>query len=299
MTGTAARFLLAIVAMGAMLSAAPAVAQVAEAQRLLNAMSLEAGPVDGAAGPATIKAWQAFLSHRGLPLDTPITAETIKELRGITNPPMPKASGMRFETVGRGFVGTHSYRLFDDDPTKFCVTVQKGDYDPVSYRDSGSAMERQYGFPLRKQRAELLDTTTRRNDRSYTVDFDVMVDSWAAGIILQVHRGGSGGGMNLSTNSQAIVLTAGGQLENVSVLRGDYVGKWHAFRLVFYPAGDGQSWFRIYVDGSLALDTSDRNPRYPMASANLHFGLYRGQVQEPATACYRNIRLSQGDLGAP
>ncbi len=279
--------------------ALPAAGQVAEAQRLLNSMSLDAGPVDGVAGAGTMKAWQAFLQHRGLPLDLPINSETIKELRGIMEPQMPKARGLRFENVGRGFVGEHSYTLFPEDPTKVCFTVRKGDYDPVNYQNSGSANERQYGFPLRKQRAEIQAREELKPDATYTVDFDMMVDSSTAGIIFQIHRGGSGGGMNLSTIGERIVLTAGGELEMVPVLSGDWPGKWHSIRLVFHPATDGQSWFRIYIDGEQTLDTSGRNPRYPMQGAQLHFGLYRGQIPTEANACYRNIAFAKGDLGDP
>lgn len=281
------------------LSSSAALGQVAEAQRLLNSMSLEAGPVDGVAGPGTMKAWQAFLQHRGLPADLPINATTIKELRGVMEPPMPKADGLSFENVGRGFVGEHSYELFPDDPTKFCVTVRRGDYDPVDYRQSGSASERQYGFPLRKQRAEIQATSELPPDATYTVDFDMLIDSPTAGIIFQIHRGGSGGGMNFSTINDRVVLTAGGDLELVPVLTRDWLGQWKRLRLVFHPARDGNSWFRVYADGEQLLDTSGRAARYPMHGATLHFGLYRGQISSEATACYRNIRLARGDGGAP
>jgi hypothetical protein len=289
---------LVIVAAMTMLTVFPAAAQVAEAQRLLNAMSLDAGPADGVAGPKTLKAWQTFLAHRGLPVDTPIDAESVVILRGQTKATMPRAEGLDLRIVGGRFPSIDSYQLDPHDPSKFCVILKPGDYDTVDYRDSGSAMERQPGFPLRKQRAKITGQDLLVG-RTYTADFELMADNALGGVMFQVHRSGSGGAIFLSGTPNSLIITAGDELQNVPAYWGDWVGRWLKLRFVFHPSPDGDSWVRIYVDGTQTLDTSDRNPHFPMKAAFVTFGAYRGNVATPTTVCFRNISLSEGDLGAP
>lgn len=281
-------------------SATPALGQVAEAQRLLNATSLDAGPADGVAGPKTMSAWQTWLAHRGQSPDTPITAETVAELRGDTNPVLPTAKGMSdFQTVGRGFARFDSMEVDPDDPSSFCVNLRAGDFDTVDYSDSGSAMERQAGFALRKQRAEVQTIDSLPLNQTYTMDFKVMLDHALAGAFFQVHRQNSGGGIMLSTHSNSIRLQMGDELNQVAVYRGDYLNRWLEIRVVFYPGSAGDTWVRIYIDGEETLDTSDRQANYPMQMAYPHFGLYRGNVSAASNACFSDIVLSRGDLGAP
>lgn len=276
----------------------PAVAQVAEAQRWLNRLGLDAGPADGVAGPRTLKAWSDFARHRGLPEDAPLDAAALEELRGQQNARMPKAKGIKLEVVGDRFPSRDTYRLDAGDPTAFAVTLRPGDYDPVDYR-GGSAQERQRGWSLFKQRAELSSQTLKAG-RIYTVDFEVMVDNAAAGTIFQIHRGGSGGAVMLQVFPDAIRANMNEAVQNALVHQGDLFGKWLAIRIVFFPDPKGNSWIRTYVNGELTLDTSSIAPLYPMHEAQLRFGLYRGSGRGlSTTAMFRNIALMEGDQGAP
>ncbi len=277
----------------------PAHAQVAEAQKLLNALGLNAGPADGVAGQNTMRAWQEFLAHRQLPLDTPLDAAGLAELRGQTDVTMPRAEGLELWLSNGRFPSKDTYRLDPEDPTAFVVTLRPGDYDPADYSQSVEVQELQHGWNLTKQRAEIKSRELKAG-QTYTVDFEVKVDNVAGGTFFQIHRGGSAGGVMLGTFPDSIRLNANEAIQNMAVLRGDWYGEWQALRVVFHPSPDGASWFRIYANGQLAIDTSNINPRYPMHEASLTFGLYRGSARGvESSAWYRNIRFAEGDLGPP
>jgi peptidoglycan hydrolase-like protein with peptidoglycan-binding domain len=279
------------------LAAVPVQAQVAQAQRLLNALGLEAGPADGAAGERTMRAWREFLTHRGLPLDTPLDAAAVTELRGQHDIRFPKASGVKWRIEGDRFPSRDTYLLDENDPTAFAMTLRPGDYDPVDYTGSGSSQERQHGWSLFKQRAEL-GSQELRVGQTYTVDFEVMIDNVAAGTFFQIHRGS--GAIMLAAFPNAIRANMNEAIQNSAVYQGDWYGKWLSLRVVFFPDPEGKSWIRTYVDGELTLDTSKVNSLYPMHEARLHFGLYRGASRGQATtASFRGITLTQGDMGAP
>jgi peptidoglycan hydrolase-like protein with peptidoglycan-binding domain len=282
-----------------MLLAAPVQAQVAQAQRLLNALGLEAGPADGAAGEKTMRPWREFLAHRGLPPETPLDAAGLAELKGQQDVRFPQAKGLTFHVNAGRFPSKDTYRLDENDPTAFSVTLRPGDHDPVNYTGSGSSQERQHGWSLFKQRAEI-DSQELRAGRTYTVDFEVKIENVGAGTFFQVHRGDSGGAMMFEAFPNAIRINASEAIQNMAVYQGDWFDKWLRIRLVFHPSPSGDSWFRTYVNGEMTLDTSKLDARYPMHEATLHFGLYRGASRGQATtASFRGIALSQGDLGPP
>lgn len=277
----------------------PALAQVAEAQRWLNRLGLEAGAADGVAGPKTMKAWNDFLAHRGLPPDMALDAAAVVELRGQQKVDLPKAKGIRVEVVGDRFPSKDTYRLDETDPSAFSVTLRPGDYDPVDYTRSGSSQERQRGWSLFKQRAELMSQTLKAG-QIYTVDFEVMIDNVGAGTFFQIHRGGSGGAIMLGAFPNAIRANMNEAVQNAAVHQGEWYGNWVSLRVVFFADPGGSSWIRTYADGELTLDTSTVKAHYPMQEAQLRFGLYRGAARgQVTTAMFRRISLSEGDLGPP
>ena len=292
----------AAIAITALLAFAPpnAFAQVAETQRLLNSLGLDAGPADGAAGERTMAAWRTFLGFRGLPLDTPLDAAGLAEIRGQVDIKYPTTSGTTFDQVGYRFSSQDTYRLDPDDPSAFSITLKGGDYDPVDFRGSGDLIERSVNFNFRKQRAELVSQFFP-SDQTYTIDFDVMMDNQNTGSFFQVHRDGPSG-LLLSAFKNGVMLYAGENLQNLVIYQTEnWYGKWHPMRVVFRPAVDGKTWFRIYIDGQLAIDTSQRDARLPFSGsgATVSFGLYRGDFATATTASYRNIRLTESELGAP
>lgn len=273
----------------------PVFAQVREAQAILNTLRLDAGPVDGVMGPKTVKAWQAFLRHRGLSESRPLDYAGLEELRGQRNISLPSTDGIRLSIASGRFPSTDTYQRDPDNPRAFSVRLRKGDYDPVDYRGSTSPFEQTAGINFNKQRAEL-ESQRLRPDRTYTVDFEVNIDNDKAGSIFQIH--GADGIAFLMAYSDAIRLSAGPYIQK-AVYRGAWLGTWQKIRIVFHPASEGNSWFRVYVNEVQTLDTMDLEGRLPMGHAVLHFGMYRGGSEAETVARYRSLALVSGDIGAP
>lgn len=273
----------------------PVSAQVREGQAILNRLRLDAGPVDGVMGPKTVKAWQAFLKHRGLPESKPLDQAGLEELRGQKNISMPSTDGIVLSIAGGRFPSTDTYQRDPGNPSAFSVRLRKGDYDAVDYRGSSSPFEQAAGINFNKQRAEL-ESQRLRSDRTYTVDFEVNISNASAGSIFQIH--GKDGILFLMAYDDAIRMSAGPNIQKAGY-RGTWLGSWQKIRVVFHPASEGDSWFRMYVNRTQTLDTSAIEARLPMDHAVLHFGLYRGGSEVETVARYRNLKLGSGDAGAP
>lgn len=283
------------------LCAPAAMAQVAEAQRLLNAIGFDAGPADGAAGAKTRAAWSAFLAHRGLAPDTPLDADGVAELRGQTGVKMPRTQGLDLRINAKRFPSRDSYSLDPDDPGMFTVVLKKGDYDPVDYRSSGDYLEQSRRLSLEKQRAELVSQDLRLG-QTYTLDFEVRATNAGSGTFFQIHRGDSRGAIPVIAWEDSIRISGGQDFQNVAIHRGAWLGQWTRVRIVFQLDSGRDTWLRAYVNGTQTLDTTGRNVDFPFSRASrpsLHFGMYRGASPVTSITSFRNLALARGDLGPP
>lgn len=130
--------------------------RVAEAQRLLNRLGLKAGPVDGAMGPRTRAALDAFLGRRDFALGTGPADPVLILLAGFEGGPMPEAEGLDLHVPEGDFASPGTYRRAQDDPTAFTMTLGPQDYDRSEYRDRSDIFTLGRNLNLDRQRAELV-----------------------------------------------------------------------------------------------------------------------------------------------
>lgn len=271
---------------------------LAEVQRALASLGLDPGPADGAWGPRTEAAVAAFAAHRGLAFDGSLTDEIATEAVGFILP-LPQAGGLELRAVGGRFPSADSLTLDDPEAGAFTLRLRAGDYDTVDYRGRTDPFNSARALGLNKQRAEIAGQTLRIG-RDWTVDFDVMASGPEAGTFFQVHRGDNSAHVLAYPGSMR--FSAGELMQNVALVREDWYGVWRSMRVMFRPEADDTSVFRIWLDGVAVLDTEGEAVDFPFdqdEGATLHFGMYRGKSDVPAAVSFRNIVLSEGDLGPP
>ena len=282
-------------AMAVSLLKSPAVAQtrtqIREIQNVLAEIGLEPGPADGAMGPKTRAALERFLDHRGVDFDGTVSNEIWREVIGITRVDLPDTPGLRMQMGQPRFTSADSYSRDPNDPRVFTLRLRKGDYDPVDYRGNRNIFSSGAMVNLGKQRAELSSQRLRLS-QAYTIEFDVLVSSPTAGTFFQFKA--SEPAMVLLSYPDAIRFNAGQSVQNVALLRGDWIGNWHHFKIGFYPDGGRGTWVQFIVDDNEVFDSRGRDLDFPFDYAFLKCGLYRGKVTTPAAVTFRNLSLRNG-----
>lgn len=276
--------------------------RVAEVQRRLNNIQIDAGPVDGGWGPKTEAAVKQFLEYRGIEYDGTFSDNEYREIIGQKSVKFPSSGGISsWQIVGdKGFPSQDTYRRNPNDPSHFILTLRANDFDPAKApADDKYAAFKHYN--LKKQRAEIGSGRIIRFGQVYTLDFEVKVSNPTAGSIMQVHAGGSQGAVNITSYPDSIRLVAGRDINNVAVFRGDWIGDWVKVRLVFRVDRADRSFFRFYINGVETFDSLGMATDFGFSrkGASLAFGSYRGKSSTEVTVEYRNISLMRGDAGNP
>lgn len=271
--------------------AAQSRAQVLDIQRVLAQLGLEPGPADGAPGPRTRTALDRFMNHRGVSFDGTITEGVWREVIGVTRINLPDTPGLQLGIVPPRLPSADSYARSTNNPRQFTLRLRRGDYDPVDYRGNRNIFSSGLGINFSKQRAELSSQQLRLG-RSYTIEFEVNISNPSAGTFFQFANGDSA--MVLLAYPDAIRFNAGQAAQNIALLRGDWIGSWHQFRIGFHPDSARGSWVRFFVNGTEVFDSRGRDLDLPFVNAFLKCGLYRGNIPTSAEVSFRNMSLRDG-----
>lgn len=266
-------------------------AQVREIQQVLAEIGLEPGPADGAAGPRTRAALDRFMVHRGVPFDGTITEGVWREVVGVTRVNLPETPGLRMQIGQPRFTSADSYSRSPENPGEFTLRLRRGDYDPVDYRRNRNIYSSGRAVNFGKQRAEL-SSQRLRVGQSYTIEFEANVSSPTAGTFFQFKARDPA--MVLLAYPDAIRFNAGLTVQNIALLRGDWIGAWHRFRIGFHPDRGRGSWVRFILNDNEVFDSRGRDLDFPFDIAFLKCGLYRSNLRTSAEVSFRNMSLREG-----
>jgi len=274
-------------------------AKLAEVQTALNTWQLEAGHADGVWTQETEAALTRFLSHRGLTFDGAFGDEEYAEVMGQTDVELPHAEGISLCQTG-GFPSVNSYALSASDPGEFSVTLRKGDYDRTDYRGITAVYDvSKQNFS--RQRAEVYSCEWLAAGEVYTLDFDVRISHVSAGTFFRIKSEDEEGAVTLAAFPGSLRVDAGPAVTMKATYRGDILNNWLNVRAVFMPGNAGEHFARFYVEGKPGFELAGGETNFGFSSkgAQLTFGPYRGNSALEAEVSFRNVRLTEGDLGAP
>jgi hypothetical protein len=273
--------------------------KLAEVQTNLNILQLDAGPADGVWTEDAEAALTRFMSHRGLSFDGSFGDDEYVEVMGQTDFELPQAEGMSLCQTG-GFPSVDTYERSADDHGAFSMTLREGDYDRADYRGTMAVYDvSKQNFS--RQRAEVFSCEWLAPGVVYTVDFDVRISHVSAGTFFRIKSEDEEGAITLAAFPGSLRVDAGPAVTMKAAYRGEYLNDWLNVRVVFMPGNASELFARFYVEGKPGFELGSGETAFGFSSkgAQLTFGPYRGKSSMEAEVSFRNIRLTEGDLGAP
>ena len=273
--------------------------ELAEVQEKLSTWQLLDTSADGVWTPETEAALTTFLAHRGIEFDGEFGPEEHSEVMGQYEFELPKAQGIAL-CQPDGFPSRDTYTLDDTDPTAFSLALKEGDFDRSDYSDKVFVYDNSKQNWTR-QRAEVVACEWLPTGETYTVDFDVRVSDISAGTFFKIRSEDVLGVIGLGAFPGSLRVDAGATITMKATYRGDYLNEWVNVRVVFRPDSGEDMFFRFYVNGEPGFEARGDDASFGFSSrgAELAFGPLRGKSSKSAQVDFRNVVLSQGDLGAP
>ncbi len=273
--------------------------QLAEVQDKLATWLLLDGPSDGVWTDETETALMTFLAHRGIAFDGEFGPEEYAEVIGQSEFVLPQADGLEL-CQPDGFPSKNTYVLSETDPTEFSLTLTEGDFDRADYRKQVFVYDNSKQNWMR-QRAEVVSCNWLTPGETYTVDFDVRVSDVSAGSFFKIRSEDVEGVIGLGAFPGSLRVDAGATITMKATYRGDYLDEWVSVRAVFRPDSGEDMFFRFYVNGEPGFEARGDDALFGFSArgAELAFGPLRGKGSKTAQVDFRNIVLSQGDLGKP